>query len=88
MIVSYALDPLGAAEVVLLTGEQAWNLPIDYVARGGKASDHHPDNADYHWRKRPGLLESMLHENLATPERWLELFDQTATPASVGNLGG
>jgi len=41
MIMSYVLDPLGAADVVLLTGEQAWNLPIDYVAHGGKASDHH-----------------------------------------------
>ena len=29
MIVSYVLDPLGAADVALLTGEQAWNLPID-----------------------------------------------------------
>jgi hypothetical protein len=36
--------------VVLLTGEQAWNLPIDYVARGGAASDHHPDNDHYHWK--------------------------------------
>ena len=40
MIVSYVLDPLGAADVALLTGEQAWNLPVDYVARGGAASDH------------------------------------------------
>jgi hypothetical protein len=53
MIVSYVLDPLGAADVALLTGEQAWNLPIDYVARGGAASDHHPDNDHYHWKKRP-----------------------------------
>ena len=29
VIVSYVLDPLGAADVALLTGEQAWNLPID-----------------------------------------------------------
>ena len=80
VIVSYVLDPLGAADVVLLTGEQAWSLPIDYVARGGAAGDHHPDNDDYHWRKRPALLSSMLREHLATPERWLELFNQTATP--------
>jgi hypothetical protein len=88
MIVSYVLDPLGAADVVLLTGEQAWNLPIDYITRGGKASDHHPDNLDYHWRKRPELLESMLGEYLATPERWLELFDRTAIPAPPDDLGG
>jgi hypothetical protein len=88
MIVSYVLDPLGAADVIVLTGEQAWNLPIDYVAHGGKASDHHPDNPDYHWRKRPALLESMLREHLATPERWLDLFDQTAIPAPPDDLGG
>jgi hypothetical protein len=56
MIVSYVLDPLGAA------------------------SDHHPDNNHYHWKKRPTLLSLMLRDHLATPERWLELFDRTATP--------
>jgi hypothetical protein len=76
MIVSYVLDPLGAADVALLAGEQAWNLPIDYVARGGAASDHHPDNDHYHWKKRPTLLSLMLREHLATPEHWLELFDR------------
>jgi len=79
---------LGAADVILLTGEQAWNLPIDYVAHGGKASDHHSDNPHYHWRKRPELLESMLREHLATPERWLDQFDQTAIPAPPDDLGG
>jgi hypothetical protein len=88
MIVSHVLDPLGSADVIVLTGEQAWNLPIDYVAHGGKPSDHHPDNPDYHWRKRPALLESMLREHLATPERWLDLFDQTAIPAPPDDLGG
>ena len=86
MIVSYVLDPLGAADVVLLTGEQAWSLPIDYVARGGAAGDHHPDNDDYHWRKRPALLSSMLREHLATPEHWLELFDRH--PCSARRSGG
>ena len=88
MIVSYVLDPLGAADVILLTGEQAWNLPVDYVARGGKASDHYPSNDHYHWSKRTKLLTAMPREHLATPELWLDLFDQTATPAPVGNLGG
>ncbi len=64
------------------------NLPVDYVARGGAATDHYPDNDHYHWRKRTALLSSMLREHLATPERWLELFDRTATPAPRGNLGG
>jgi hypothetical protein len=80
MIVSYVLDPLGLADVILLTGEDAWNLPVEYVACGGKASDHHPDNPKYRWRERPGLLSSMLRGYLATPERWLELFDLTAIP--------
>jgi hypothetical protein len=80
MIVSYVLDPLGPADVILLTGEEAWGLPVEYVARGGRASDHRPDNGNYRWRERTALLSSMLREHLATPERWLELFDLTAIP--------
>lgn len=71
MIVSYVLDPLGSADVILLTGEEAWNLPVEYVACGGKASDHHPDNGNYRWRERTGLLSSMLvvgHALKAGPE--------------------
>lgn len=71
MIVSCVLDPLGAADVALLTGEQAWNLPVDYVARGGAASGHHPDNDHYHWKKHPTLLSLMLREHLATPSTGL-----------------
>ena len=79
MIVSYVLDPLGAA---LLTGEQAWNLPIDYVASG-----YHPDNNHYHWKK-PDIAVVDARRAPGHPERWLELFDRTATPASPGDLGG
>lgn len=42
IIMSYVLDPLGAADVILLTGDQAWNLPADYIAEGGKASGYDP----------------------------------------------
>ncbi|MDX3187774.1 hypothetical protein PV458_05130 [Streptomyces sp. MN03-5084-2B] len=80
MIVSYVLDPLGAADVVLLTGGQAWNLPDEYIAGGGQAGDHHPGNASYNWPRRTRLLSSMLAMHRATPERWLDLFEQTATP--------
>jgi hypothetical protein len=81
MIVSYVLDPLGDADVVLLTGELAWNLPTDYATRGGKASDHDAGNAHYNWPARTRLLTSILNDYRATPERWLTLFCQTATPA-------
>ena len=80
MIVSYVLDPLGPADVILLTGEEAWHLPFEYIAHGGKAASHHPDNPDYRWDKTPALLLSMLRGYLATPERWLELFELTAVP--------
>ncbi|TKG59157.1 hypothetical protein [Prauserella endophytica] len=81
MIVSYVLDPLGAAEVFLLTGGQAWNLPDKYIASGGRAGDHHPDNATYNWPSRTRLLSSMLAQHRATPQRWLDVFEQTVTPA-------
>jgi hypothetical protein len=82
MIISYVLDPLGEAEVVLLSGKQAWDLPIDYAARGGKASDHHPANDNYNWPRRTRLLTSLLDEYRATSGRWQTLFSETATPPS------
>jgi hypothetical protein len=88
MIVSYVLDPLGAADVRLLTGEEAWKLPDEYIVRGGKAGDHDPDNGNYRWKKRPALLSSMFREHLASPERWLELFDRTAIPVPSDDLAG
>ena len=88
MIVSYVLDPLGTADVCLLTGEEAWGLPDEYIVRGGEAGDHDPDNNTYRWKKRPALLESMLREHLASPERWLDLFNRTAIPAPPDDLGG
>jgi hypothetical protein len=87
VIVSYVLDPLGVADVVLLTGEQAWNLAVDYVARSGDTGDDYPDNDYYRWSHRPELLTAMLREHRAGPRRWRELFDQTATPAPSGNQG-
>jgi hypothetical protein len=81
MIMSYVLDPLGAAEVVLLTGQQAWSLPADYIRRGGKASDYDPDGPGYRFPHRTRLLSSVLDEHRATPDRWLELFNLTAVPA-------
>lgn len=88
MIVSYVLDPLGDADVILLTGEQAWNLPVDYVAREGGASDHDPDKPSYRWPSRTRLLSEMLDEYRATPEHWHELFDRTATPAHIAAPAG
>lgn len=80
MIVSYTLDPLGDAEVILLTGEQAWHLPAEYVARDGKAGDYDPAGTKYNWHTRPRRLTAMLEEHRATPERWFDLFCQVATP--------
>ena len=41
--VSNVLDPLGAADVVLLSGEEAWDLPAGYIAQGGKAKGYDPE---------------------------------------------
>ncbi|OMQ23114.1 hypothetical protein [Rhodococcus sp. D-1] len=71
MIVSYVLDPLGAADVILLSGEEAWNLPFEYIARGGNAGDHRADNTNYNWARRPRLLESILESYRATPNAGL-----------------
>lgn len=80
-IVSYVLDPLGAADVVLLSGEEAWDLPAGYIAQGGKAKGYDPEEGwYYHFPCRTGLLRSMLAQYEATPARWLELFDRTAIP--------
>jgi hypothetical protein len=83
MIVSYVLDPLGPADVILLTGEEAWNLPVEYVAQGGRASDYDLGGPHYRFPHITGLLRSMLGQYAASPERWLELFDLTAIPGSA-----
>lgn len=70
----------GIADVCLLTGEEALGLPDEYVVRGGKTGDHDPGNDDYRCKRRSALLESMLREHLASPERWLGLFNRTAIP--------
>ena len=51
--------------------------------RGGKASDHDASKDYYNWRARTRLLASSLDDYRATPERWLTLFRQTATPANT-----
>lgn len=80
-IVSYVLDPLGTADMALLTGEEAWNLPAEYIARGGKAAGYWPEDGwYYHFPHLTRLLRSMLAQYAATPERWLDLFDRTAIP--------
>ena len=81
MIVSYVLDPLGSADIVLLTGEHAWNLPNEYNEYGGKAGGRFgADSGSYNWKIRPKRLVEMLQPYRATRERWLELFELTATP--------
>jgi hypothetical protein len=95
IIMSDVFDPLGAADVILLTGDQAWNLPAKYIAQGGKASGYNPEeDPDYRFPDRTRLLSAMLGRYAATPERWLELFDLTrylrvsATSDVCGRGGG
>jgi hypothetical protein len=88
IIMSYVLDPLVAAGVILLTGDQAWNPPAEYIAEGGNASDYGPqDGLNYRFPGRTRLLSSMLDRYAATPERWLEIFDLTAIPLGFRDSG-
>jgi hypothetical protein len=87
-IVSYVLDPLDAADVFLLSGTEAWDLPAGYIAQGGKAKGYDPDDGwYYHFPRRTRLLISMLAQYAATPERWLELFGGTAIPEPAQSSG-
>lgn len=86
IIMAYVIDPLGDTPLVsIMTGEEAWRLPSDYIARGGKASDHRVTNASYRWKRVPALLRAMLEEHQATTERWEDLLRRTscAGPASA-----
>jgi hypothetical protein len=77
VLVAYVLDPLGdEPRVLLYTGEQALNLPIEYVKRGGRAADHDAANNTYRWSRIPALLREVLDEALATPQPWESLFER------------
>lgn len=71
IIMAYVVEPLSDAPLVsIMTGEDAWRLPVEYVARGGRASDHKPTNDSYRWPSVTGLLRTLLQERTASAERW------------------
>jgi hypothetical protein len=78
LLIAYVLDPLSvAANVCLLTGIESWELPRLYVERGGRASDYDAaDGYSYRWKRVTGLLDAILAERVATPERWAMLIAQ------------
>lgn len=79
IIVAYVLRPHDAdSQVVIMTGEEAWQLPDDYIARGGAASDFHSGLHDYRWPGVTALHREMLEPMVATRDRWDELIAKTA----------
>jgi len=76
VIIAHVLDPLGDDPTVcLFTGAEAWRLPLEYVERGGRATDHDPDGGGtYRWASVTRLLCEILLDRRATPERWNALF--------------
>lgn len=79
MIVAYVLRPEEVdAQVVIMTGEEAWKLPETYIAAGGRASDHRPSNEHYRWARVSGLLEELLASKVASRDRWQKLIEQAS----------
>lgn len=79
VIIAYVIDPLGESPTVcLLTGADAWNLPYEYIERGGRASDHDVNNYGYRWASVTVKLRELLLTRQATPERWESLFEEVS----------
>jgi len=77
IVVAYVLEPLGDAPTVcIMSGHEAWNLPNEYVKRGGRASDHAAENDSYRWASVTKLLRNILAEYEATSERWMTLYEE------------
>lgn len=77
LIIAYVIDPLGDAPTTcIMTGDDAWRLPFEYVERGGKAKGHNMENESYRWPTLTKLLQALLLERQATNERWNTLFEE------------
>ena len=77
LVLAYVIDPLSQSPVVsIMSGSDAWDLPNQYVARGGRASDHDADNTSYRWASVTHLLRELLVERQATTDRWNMLFEE------------
>lgn len=77
VIMAYVLDPLDdAPSVCIMSGQEAWGLPFEYVERGGRAKGHDVDNLSYRWASATRLLRTMLRERSASRERWALLFEE------------
>lgn len=69
LLLAYVLDPLAADPTVcIMSGEEAYNLPTEYIHRGGSAKG--AGKWTYRWASITNLLRSMLLEYEASQERW------------------
>lgn len=77
VVMAYVLDPLtDSPDVVIMSGEEAWNLPFAYVERGGRAAGHELDNLSYRWASTTKVLKEILAERRASAGRWEGLFEE------------
>lgn len=77
IILAYVVDPRGDDPLVsIMTGADAWQLPMEYMREGGKASDYDPDGESYRWASLTLLLRGLLEQRRASKERWGELFEE------------
>ena len=77
-VLLYVINPMSPdTETFVMTGEDAWKLPMRYVDAGGKASDFHAENLNhYRWPKITSRLSDMLHEHyLDDNETWTRVLD-------------
>ena len=76
VILAYVFGPMGDEPLVcIMTGAEAWALPEDYVEAGGRAQGRSTPPT-YRWNSIPQLLQKLLEKHVATPERWMMLFDE------------
>ncbi|WP_162909137.1 hypothetical protein [Brevibacterium casei] len=77
IILAYVVDPRGDDPLVsIMTGIDAWQLPLEYAREGGKASDYNPDGETYRWARVTTRLRGILELRRASEERWSQLFEE------------
>lgn len=77
ILMAYVIDPRGVDPLVsIMTGDDAWQLPLEYVREGGRASDYDPHGESYRWPRVTSKLRCLLENRRASRDRWLELFEK------------
>ena len=77
ILLVYVIDPRSDDPLVsIMTGVDAWQLPVEYVSEGGKASDYNPNGESYRWPRVTRRLLELLERRRASEARWSRLFEE------------